>query len=344
VRQAVTPQLPEPRGNLSEWVIERLQTASNHFVPGSSVPPIIQDDPLFGDDFHLALYICYELHYRGFEGVDEGWEWQPWLLTFRRSLEDSFLSSLVEAVTVAPTPPEEVVAALRSLSEEETLPSLSKYMAARATRDDFAELLMHRSVYHLKEADPHSWALPRLGGRPKVALAEIQSDEYGSGRPERLHAQLFADAMAAFGLDPSYGAYANVAPGVTLGALNLMSLFGLHRRWRGAVVGHLALFEMTSSEPNRRLGDGLRRLGFGPDTTAFFDEHVEADSVHELIALHDLAGALALSEPLVADDIVFGARALQRFDQESAGRLIGAWSEGRSSLFTSAKVGPAPAR
>ena len=40
-----------------------------------------------------------------------------------------------------------------------------------------------------------------------------------------------------------------------------MSLFGLHRRLRGALVGHLAAFEMTSSIPNRRYGDGLRRLG-----------------------------------------------------------------------------------
>ena len=46
-----------------------------------------------------------------------------------------------------------------------------------------------------------------------------------------------------------------------------MSLFGLHRRRRGAIVGHLALFEMTSSVPNRRYADGLRRLGFGDDAT-----------------------------------------------------------------------------
>jgi hypothetical protein len=90
------------------------------------------------------------------------------------------------------------------------------------------------------------------------------------------------------------------------------------------------------------LGDGLRRLGLGPDATRFFDEHVEADSVHEVIALHDLAGSLALSEPVVAGDIVFGARCLQRFDREIASKLVGAWSEGRSSLLN-AKAAFAPA-
>ena len=77
---------------------------------------------------------------------------------------------------------------------------------------------------------------------------------------------------------------------VTLRTVNLMSLFGLHRRLRGAIVGHLALFEMTSAIPNRRYGNGLRRLGLGDDATDFFDEHVTADAVHEAVAAVDLAG------------------------------------------------------
>jgi Iron-containing redox enzyme len=341
VRQAVTPLLPDARGRLSEWIIERLNSSPGEPVRPYALPPL-DDDPMFGDDFHLALYVCYELHYRGFQGVDERWEWDPSVLAFRSSLEKAFTAALQETVVVGRVMPDEVVIQLRSLSEAESSPSITRYVAARATRDNVKELLIHRSVYHLKEADPHTWAIPRLSGKPKVALAEIQSDEYGSGRPDRLHAQLFADSMVALGLDPSYGTYVNVVPGVTLGALNLMSMFGLHRRWRGAVAGHLALFEMTSSEPNRRLGDGLRRLGYGPDATAFFDEHVEADSVHEVIALHDLAGTLAQSEPVVAGDIVFGAGCLQRFDEASAERLVGAWTDGRSSLLDDARVGPVP--
>ena len=58
-------------------------------------------------------------------------------------------------------------------------------------------MLMQRSAYTLREADPHSWAIPRLEGRAKAALVEIQSDEYGGGRPQRVHAELFARAMRA---------------------------------------------------------------------------------------------------------------------------------------------------
>jgi hypothetical protein len=106
----------------------------------------------------------------------------------------------------------------------------------------------------------------------------------------------------------------------------------LHRRLRGAIVGHLALFEMTSSVPNRRYGNGLRRLGFGERATAFFDEHVEADAVHENIAAVDLAGGLARAEPELAAQIVFGARALDLLERRWAGHLLAAWEAGRSSL------------
>ena len=117
--------------------------------------------------------------------------------------------------------------------------------------------------------------------------------------------------MEALGLDARYGAYLDRLPAATLATVNLMSLFGLHRRLRGAIVGHLALFEMTSSIPNRRYAAGLRRLGIDdPAATEFFDEHVEADAVHEEIAAVDLAGGLARSEPELAADILWGASAL----------------------------------
>ena len=136
------------------------------------------------------------------------------------------------------------------------------------------------------------------------------------------------------GLNPGYGAYVALLPGITLATVNLMSLFGLHRRLRGAVAGHLAVFEMTSSVPNRRYGLALRRLGYGPEVTDFYDEHVEADAVHESIAAWDLADGLAQLEPDVADDIVFGARALLSLEARWGTHLLDAWSRDESSLLT----------
>jgi len=191
---------------------------------------------------------------------------------------------------------------------------------------------VHRSAYQLKEADPHSWALPRLSGKPKAAMVEIQADEYGGGDACRIHAAMFARTMDALGLDSRYGAYVDRLPAVTLATVNLMSLFGLHRRLRGAIVGHLALFEMTSSVPNRRYAEGLRRLGFGAGATDFFDEHVVADAVHESVAAVDLAGGLARDEPALSADILWGATALRELEGAFARHLLESWERDETSL------------
>ncbi len=51
-----------------------------------------------GLDLQLALYVCYELHYRGFAGVDGDWEWNPGLLYLRGRLEELFLDDVRRGV------------------------------------------------------------------------------------------------------------------------------------------------------------------------------------------------------------------------------------------------------
>jgi hypothetical protein len=323
---------PEPRGDLSELILGALAQAPHELA--SALPR--HGDVLAGDeDFHLALYCLYELHYRSFEGVDERWEWDPSLLRLRAELERRFELALREAL-----PPDPVAAdpaglpdRLKALLAVPGGPSLSRFLETRASADQFREVLVHKSAYQLKEADPHSFAIPRLSGRAKVALVEVQFDEYGGGRAERQHARLFGNTMEALALDGSYGAYLDAIPGHTLAAVNLMSLLGLHRRLRGAIVGHLAVLEMDSTQPNRRYGNGLRRLGFDAAATDFFDEHVEADAVHETLAAYDLAGALAVDEPALTADILFGARAMLLLDAASAGRIMASFEAGETSLL-----------
>jgi hypothetical protein len=283
------------------------------------------------DDLQMALYLCYELHYAGLVGVDESMEWSPLVLMFRAALEREFQDALGALVTdQAQTA--EVGVELQRLVREDPGPPLSRYAETSATDWQLLEHVVHRSAYQLKEADPHSWAIPRLRGRAKAALVEIQFDEYGAGDPERIHAALFADTMRALRLDARYGAYLDQLPGITLATVNLMSYFGLHRSRRGSLAGHLAVFEMTSSVPNRRYGNGLRRLGHGPEVTAFYDEHVEADAVHESIAAWDLAQGLADAEPELGADILFGARALLALEGRWARHLLDCWSRGETSL------------
>jgi hypothetical protein len=320
--------LPAARGPLSAFLLEHLRRPVHHLP---AAPPV-REDPLSGDDTQLFLYLCYELHYRGLPGVDERWEWEPGLLAARADVEAAFERALVDLVGVAGRISGDVTQKLRTLIASAGGISLSRYMLERGTLEQFREFALHRSAYQLKEADPHSWAIPRLSGRPKSALIEIQCDEYGGGRPGHTHAELFADTMTALGLDAAYGAAVDRLPGTTLATVNLVSYLGLHRRWRGALIGHLAVFEMTSVEPMGRYAAALRRLGLPPSATHFYDVHVVADAHHQVVAATDLAGGLADAEPALAGDILFGARALMAVEQRFAVRLLDSWAEGRSSL------------
>jgi len=336
------PKLPQPRGPISEQLLERLCGEPCSFTVSAHDSP----DPLADEDLHLSLYVCYELHYRGFDEMSPAWEWEPSLIAVRGTLERAFEARL--RAQIGP-PPDEWAAedmdlALRAVEDAEEGPSVSRFIEAEASVEQLREFVIHRSAYHLKEADPHTWAIPRLFGRPKAAMVEVQTDEYGGGNVERVHAQLYADVMDAVGLDSSYGGYLDRIPGVTLATVNLMSLCGLHRRLLGAIVGHLAYFEMTSSVPNRRYAAGLRRLGFDGEATVFFDEHVLADAVHENIAVVDMAGGLARQQPGLAADVLWGARALALLEARWASHVLGLWRAGASSLLPEgARLQPRPA-
>lgn len=333
-------KLPHPRGPVSETllnalprkdasdVLPQLLTAAGHAVAAT-------EDVLYDDDLQLALFCLYELHYGGLDGVDDRWEWDVQLLQVRALIEQR-LEARLRASVAASAPekltPQAVADRLFELAADDDGPSVSAFLAKEATPEQAKEFVVLRSVYQLKEADPHTWAIPRLRGRAKSAMVEIQADEYGGGKPGRIHAELFARTMQGLGLDPSFGAYVDCIPAITLASVNTMSLFGLQRRLRGAICGHLAIYEMTSSIPNGKYARGFRRLGFGDDVTEYFDEHVEADAVHEQIAGRDLAGGLIAENPDLAADVFFGAGSALYLDGLAGGWQLDAWTAGRSAL------------
>jgi len=285
-------------------------------------------------DLQLALYLCYELHYRGLVGADADWEWDPALLGFRAEMERAFLRCLHDEIgPIAPIRPGDVQDALSELIAGESAPSLSTFLLQSGTLVQLQEFCMHRSAYQLKEADPHSLAIPRLSGEAKAAMVEIQHDEYGRGRATDMHSVLFGTTMAALGLDPTYGAYIDQLPGTTLATVNLASMFGLHRRWRAALVGHLAVFEMTSVGPMERYSRALARLGIGPEGRRFYDVHVEADVRHGVIALERMVAGLIEIEPYLGADLLFGAAAVLLIEERFTCHLLNSWSSGRSSLL-----------
>ena len=333
-------KLPQPRGPLSAEVRALLEAEPlTEPVPtdwsGGTV------DVLGDEDFHLALWMLYELHYRGFDGIADH-EWDPHLIGLRSQLEQRFEPELrrctADYVEAALQRSDDLVEQIVAVIDAVDGPSVARYLQREATRDEVLEFLAQRSLYHLKESDPHAFVVPRIDGRAKVALAELQYDEYGAGRPERLHAQLFADALEACGFDPSYGAYVDLVPGHTLAVNNIMSLFGLSRRLRGAALGHLAAFEATSSVPCRRIAAGIERVGLPDVVAAYFHEHVEADAAHEQIAMRDICGSLVANDPELRADVLFGVAACLHLDVLAARALLDSWQDAREGVTVPDRV------
>ncbi|WP_433663926.1 iron-containing redox enzyme family protein [Nocardia sp. CA-128927] len=318
--------LPQPRGELSSAVTEILRAAPSaqpHF------PEVGAADP-YGDDLQLALHTCYELHYHGFEAVDPGWEWDPELLRLRGSMERLFRRALHNDVKGG----NDVTQALAELLIEPIEPNdVAHYLHDEGRWWQLREYFVQRSIYHHKEGDPHAWVIPRLFGQEKASLVAVEFDEFGGGRGERLHARLYADLLAAAGLDDGYLHYVDLVPAPMLALVNMMSLFGLHRDLRGALVGQLATAEITSSPASRRMVAALDKLDAPPPCRLFYTEHVEADAVHEQVMRNDVIGSLLAREPALTESVVFGIQVTNLLEDRFTDHVLGSWRAGQSSLL-----------
>jgi hypothetical protein len=328
----MSPTLPEARGPISEALFA-------WWSDGRPLPdrPDPVPDARSDDDLHVALWACYELHYDGFDGVADDLEWDPATIGWRRHLEAAFEGDLRREHRPADLPARPV-SALRALGQRRS-PPLARTVASRGGLDHLRELAIHRSTYQLKEADPHTWAIPRLRGPGRAGLIEIQTDEYGSGVPGEAHSELFAAAMEDLGLEWAFGHYVDEVPGVALATDNLISLFGLNRRLRGALVGHLALFEMGSVVPMGRYLSAAQRIGGLPALERFYRVHVEVDDHHAAVALDGMVAPFVEANPALAADVVFGAAALARAEDRLAQHVLARWAEGRTSLRHGGRIG-----
>ncbi|WP_277680950.1 iron-containing redox enzyme family protein [Saccharomonospora azurea] len=313
--------LPLPRGPLSAAVVSALRDD-----PGRPTLPVDIGDPdPYGDDLQLTLQTCYELHYRGFTDAAPDWEWDPDLLRLRAALEQRFLTALRADVPgrgrdtdVAGTLDELLVEPVHGTGP-------SHWLRDEGTWTQMREYFALRSIYHLKEADPHAWVIPRLRGQAKAALVAVEFDEFGGGRYDRMHSRLYAELLDAAGLRSDYLGYLDQAPPQALATVNLMSLFGLHRALRAALVGHFAAAEISTAPSAARMVQALDRLGAPEACRFFFAEHVEADAVHEQVMRRDVIGDLLAREPHLAADVVFGIQATELLEAHLAEHLMTHW-------------------
>ncbi len=291
--------------------------------------PIADCDP-YGIDVQLALYACYELHYRGFAGVDPEWEWNPGLLHLRARLEDAFLTAVRrEAADAAGGLEGTATAEMGRLAADAAVATgTAGYLRARGTWEQLREFFVHRSLHHLKDGDPHNWTVPGLTGQAGAAAF----NGFVARRGTLGHRQLYADLMVAAHLDPGYLAYVDLLPAESLAVVNLMSLFGLHRRHRGAAVGHFAATVFNSARGSRRLLDALDRLDAPEPCRAFYRGQSAADPMREEAVRTEVIANLVRREPDREADVVFGFRAFGVIENRLAAHLMRSWRAGASSL------------
>lgn len=89
-------------------------------------------------------------------------------------------------------------------------------------------------------------------------------------------------------------------------------------------LAHRSIYHLKEGDP--------RRLNLGPAAIRFYDEHVEANAVHEQIIRRGVLAPMLAAEPKLAAQVVFGIRASKMLGDRFADRLLGCWHNDASSL------------
>ena len=250
---------PDSRGPLTAVLLHELRSGPHRLPPIALPEP---EDPLADEDLHLALYVLYELHYRGLDGVDGAGNGSRRCWSCARELEASSRrrSTGVGPPRRAAGPPGRWTSRCAG-SRSRRGPSLSRLPRARATLTSSAS--SPSTARPISSRRPIRTAGRSRGcrGRPKAAIVEVQADEYGDGAPERIHAELFALAMERARPGPDLRRVPRPDPGRDAG----------HREPDVAVRAAPALARRDRRAPravrddvlgpNGRYARGLRRLG-----------------------------------------------------------------------------------
>ena len=322
--------LPEARGDLTFALVDALRRDDPDCCPRPSSPAA---DPLTDDELQLALWICYELHYRGFDDVGADGSGSPSCSACAASSRRSLLGALRARVAV-PGRTRPVAAAAARTRRLRRRPVAVAVHAAQANRD---------AVPRVRDAP---LGLPAEGGRPaqlgdppaerpaKAALVEIQADEYGGGelRADALRA-LPRRCCAASGSTTPTAPTSTRCPASRSRVSNVMSLFGLHRALRGALVGHLAAYEMTSSAPvpplRARAAPARRRRGRMPSSSTSTSPRTRCTSNWPRTTSAAGSPMPSRSSPRTS---LFGAAACLYVDKRFAEHVLGCWAQERTSL------------
>jgi len=62
------------------------------------------------------------------------------------------------------------------------------------------------------------------------------------------------------------------------------------------------------------------------EIAAYYDEHVEADAVHEQLAVREICAPLVAQDPGLTEDVFLGAFTCLDLEARTARALLGSWA------------------
>ncbi|NKV12092.1 iron-containing redox enzyme family protein [Rhodococcus hoagii] len=275
--------------------------------------------------------MLYELHLQGIDGVDDRWEWES---ASRRgpaaagaTVRRRYPRAPGDRVAAARGRfGDDVVAALWEMNAPTREPGLSDFMARTRCSSSSANCsspVAETSCVRLTStpsASPH-------GRGPKAALLEIQIDEYGQGRLDRMHSRLFATTMRELGRSDAYAHYLDAVSPRDVGDVECAVLFRGAPPHLGALVGHLCAIETTSALPSKKYSAGLHAR-YGSAATLFFDEHVRRIPSTSRSRSATPRGRSGERSAELLDDVLLGAAACLALDDLLGEHVTDCWSRG----------------
>ena len=259
---------------MSDHLDRLLDSSPTGNSAGAAPAPTSERDAL------LALHLIHDLHLAPLSGLGDRARWQhhPAVAALKSELETGYLERLEARLpALVGDAAEDPVARIRSIAARDLVPPVYEWLSEEATPDEIAEFLALEGGPDGGFDDLVAVCQLGLSGEPKLELARNYWDEMGRGTAEEVHSTLHRDHVEALELPRIDRAE---LPIEALRRSALTGVLATNRRLQPELVGALGTIEIQAGPRCRRVLEGLRRIGAGPEALAFYEEHAVADPRH----------------------------------------------------------------
>lgn len=261
-------------------------------------------------DVHRVLFALYDLHVADPAMPAVVNQFDPFLMALRGMIERHWLAAERQRIGAVPVfeTPDALIAALRDAVQRHSAARhpLFDLLEADATRDQLERFFRSDTALNVRFFDLIVMAM--IGSHPEARqeLAANFWDEMGRGNPQHSHVHLYRQLLSEVGIVSAGDDFASELGWQGWRGYNLFMLCALNRRHYFKLLGVMAATELLDPPQYRKLVIGCRRLGLGPSTTRYYDEHITVDDVHGEGWLDHVIRPLAQREPRAMSEVWVG--------------------------------------